>query len=361
MSGSGYVMPLWPTPHRLALVDRLVEHWLPDGFHHVFFTSGGSESTDSALRLARAYQHAKGRDGRWKIISRHPSYHGMTLGTLSVSSHSGRRAGYEPLLTDFPKVPWNDADEVVRLFEREDPSTIAGFIAEPITGASGACLVADDEYWRTVTELCRRHDVLLIADEVMTGFGRTGVRWGHQHFPFEPDVIVGGKGLGGGYVPMGMVATSAHVAEPLARSKAFMFFTFSGSDAMCAGAETVLRILGDEQLVDRSAAMGRVLAGRLRARLGDHPHVSDIRGRGLFMGLELVRDRETGEQYDVDVGFGSQVVAEALANDVWVYPAGSGPVTDGVMFGCPFVVTEEEIDIMVEVVAGAIDAVAARC
>ena len=130
----GYVVPLWPTPSRLALRDELVRHWLPEGFNHVFFTSGGSESTDSALRLSRAYQVAKGRSDRWKVIGRHPSYHGMTTGTMAVASHSARQKGYEPLLLAFPKVPWDDPEQVLKVIEQEDPATIAGFIAEPITG-----------------------------------------------------------------------------------------------------------------------------------------------------------------------------------------------------------------------------------
>ena len=269
MSECGYVIPLWPTPHRLELHDRLVDRWLPDGFTNVFFTSGGSESTDSALRLARAYQLGHGRSDRWKIIGRHPSYHGMTLGTMSVASHSTRSAGYEPLLLPFPKVPWDDPEMVVKVFEQEDPATIAGFIAEPITGAAGACLTASDEYWRVVTELCREHDVLLIADEVMTGYGRTGRTFGHQHFPFEPDVIVGGKGLGGGYVPLGAVATTARVADVL-RSSGFMYFTFTGNDGACAAANVVLDIMEREQLVDRCATH-RPGAGRSAPRRARQP------------------------------------------------------------------------------------------
>ena len=263
----GYVIPLWPTPHRLELRDRLVERWLPDGFTQVFFTSGGSESTDSALRLARAYQVGKGRGDRWKVIGRHPSYHGMTLGTMAAASHSGRQAGYEPLLLPFPKVPWDDAEMVVKVFEQEDPATIAGFIAEPITGAAGACLTASDEYWQVVTDLCRQHDVLLIADEVMTGYGRTGLKFGHQHFPFQPDVIVGGKGLGGGYVPLGAVATTGEVAEVL-RGSGFMYFTFTGNDGACAAANVVLDILEREQLVAPlcrdGPGVGRSAARRVR-------------------------------------------------------------------------------------------------
>jgi adenosylmethionine-8-amino-7-oxononanoate aminotransferase len=344
MSQCGYVIPLWPTPQRLELRDRLVDRWLPDGFSHVFFTSGGSESTDSALRLARSYQLGKGRPDRWKVIGRHPSYHGMTLGTLAAASHSGRQAGFEPLLLPFPKVPWDDAEMVAKVFEQEDPATIAGFIAEPITGAAGACLTASDEYWEVVTQLCHQHDVLLIADEVMTGFGRTGLKFGHQHFPFQPDVIVGGKGLGGGYVPLGSVSTTGAVADVL-RGSGFMYFTFTGNDGACAAANVVLDIVEREHLVERCAEMGVVLGDRLRAEFADHSAVTDIRGRGLFYGIELDCNRDA-------------VVGAALERDLWVYPAGSGPVPNAVMLAPPFVVTVDEIEQIVTTLHAAIDDVA---
>ncbi|MDO8364622.1 MAG: aminotransferase class III-fold pyridoxal phosphate-dependent enzyme [Actinomycetota bacterium] len=337
----GYVVPLWPTPSRLALLDELVQHWLPAGFHHVFFTSGGSESTDSSLRLARAYQVAKGRPGRWKVIGRHPSYHGMTTGTMAVASHSARQKGYEPLLLPFPKVPWDDPQEMLRIIEQEDPATIAGFIVEPITGAAGACLTASDAYWQAVTDICRQHDILLIADEVMTGFGRTGLPFGHLHFPLQPDVIVGGKGLGGGYVPLGAVAARDEVAEAL-QGSGFMYFTFTGNDAACAAGLTVLQIMRREQLVQRSASQGAVLGQRLRAEFGNHPAISDIRGRGMFYGLQLRCSRDA-------------VVMAALARDLWVYPAGSGPVPEAVMVAPPFVISDDEIDQLVGTLRAAID------
>jgi adenosylmethionine-8-amino-7-oxononanoate aminotransferase len=341
---NGYVVPLWATPSRLALVDELVEHWLPEGFNHVFFTGGGSESTDSALRLARAYQVAKGRPERWKVIGRHPSYHGMTTGTMAVASHLARQKGYEPLLLPFPKVPWDDPEQVLKVVEQEDPATIAGFMVEPITGAAGACLTASDEYWRVVNALCRKHDILLIVDEVMTGYGRTGLKFGHQHFPLQPDVIVGGKGLGGGYVPLGAVAARDEVAEAL-RGSGFMYFTFTGNDAACAAGAKVLEILRREQLVERVARQGPQLEARLRAAFGEHPAVRDIRGRGFFYGLELSVNRDA-------------VVAAALERNLWVYPAGSGPVADAVMVAPPFTITDEEMDILVATLCQALDAVA---
>ena len=343
MATGGYVVPLWPTPSRLALRDRMVESWLPAGFDHVFFTSGGSESTDSALRLARAYQVGKGRPDRWKVIGRHPSYHGMTLGTLAAGSHDGRQAGYEPLLVPFPKVPWDDPEMVVKVIEQEDPSTVAGFIAEPITGAAGACLSASDDYWRVVTDICHRHDIVLIADEVMTGYGRTGTTWGHQHFAFQPDVIVGGKGLGGGYVPIGAVAATGAVAEAL-RAGGFMYFTFSGNDASCAAALAVLDIIQREDLIERARTQGEVLGARLRQGLAGQRAVLDIRGRGLFYGIEINVHRDA-------------VVMAALARDLWVYPAGSGPVANAVMVAPPFVISDTEIDQLVTTLRAALDAV----
>jgi len=351
LDGGGYVIPIWPTPHRERLHDLLVDRWLPAGMGHVFFTSGGSESADSAIRLARAYHVACGRPERWKVVGRHPSYHGLTLGALALGSHRNRRAGFEPILPAFPHVPWDDAAALEALIEAEGADSIAAFVFEPITGAAGGCLVPTDDYWRRVSELCRRHDILLIADEVMTGFGRTGRRWGHQHFPIEPDVIFGGKGLGGGYVPIGMVAATDTIVEAL-RGSGFMFFTFTGGDAMCAGAAAVLDIVEREHLVERSAAMGDVLAARLDDALGSHPAVVEIRGRGLFRGVEL---RPSGGS------LAQAVVAEALARDLWVYPAGSGPpVSDAVMLGPAFTIADVEVDALVERLTAAIDAAATR-
>jgi len=230
--------------------------------------------------------------------------------------------------------------------------TIAGFLFEPITGAAGGCLIPPDDYWRDVTEICRRHGILMIADEVMTGFGRTGTRWGFQHFPVEPDILYGGKGLGGGYVPMGMVAATDEIVDAL-RGSGFMFFTFTGADAMCAGAAAVLDVIDREHLVERSAAMGDVLADRLDAALAGHPAVVEMRGRGMFRGVEL---RSSGG------ALVASVVRECMARDLWVYPAGSGvpPVTDAVMIGAPLTISEPEVDELVDRLAAAIDAAAAH-
>lgn len=354
LAGGAYTVPSWPTAKRLALQDRMRADWLPEGLGNIFFTSGGSESADSAIRLARSYQVAHGRTGRWKVVGRHPSYHGITGMALSAGSHSFRRAGFEPLLSDFPKVPWDDAEAAVKVIEAEEPDSIAAFIFEPLTGAAGGCLDPGPEYFRTIAEICREHDILLIADEVMTGIGRTGTRWGHEHNGIVPDVIYGSKGLGGGYVPLSSVAATDAVARAV-RESGLMYFTFSGSDGSCAAADEVLRIMSEEQLVSRAAVMGAMLHERLHAEFDEHPHVRDIRGRGLFAGLELVRDRDSGEPFPLVPKFALEVVKHALAEDVWIYPAGSGQFQDVVMFGPPFIVTDAQIDRMVTVTRRALD------
>jgi adenosylmethionine-8-amino-7-oxononanoate aminotransferase len=343
-----YVVPIWPTPNRLALSDELVDRWLPAGFEHVFFAGGGSEANDTAVRVARLFHLARGESQRHKVIGRTPSYHGSTLATLAIGGHAGRRDGFEPLLQELPKVPWDDADALAGAIESAGPDTVAAFVAEPVVGAAGGALVAPPDYWARVGEICREHGVLVIADEVMTGFGRTGRRWGHEHDPWEPDVIVAGKGLGGGYVPISVVAASSRVVEPIVDTgHNVMFFTYSAHDASCAGALAVLRILEREGLVERAAERGARLLDGLRRELAGHPRVVEVRGRGLMVGVEL---RGVSS---------AAVVGAALARDVWIYPAGSGPaVNDGLLFAPPMTIEDHHLDRVVEVTREAIDAVA---
>lgn len=339
-----YVVPIWPTPNRLALVDRLVDRWLPEGFEHVFMAGGGSEANDTAVRLARMHHVARGDERRHKVIGRVPSYHGSTLATLSIGGHAARRAGYEPLLQEYPKVPWGDADALAGAIESADPSTVAAFIAEPVIGAAGGALIAPPDYWADVMAICREHGVLVIADEVMTGFGRTGLRWGHDHDDWTPDVLVAAKGVGGGYVPLSLVSAGNHVIDPITEAgRNVMFFTYSGHDASCAGALVVLDVLEREGLVERARIQGARLLDRLQAAVGDHPNVVEVRGRGLMVGVEL-----TGVS-------SAAVVAEALARDVWIYPAGSGPsVNDGLLFAPPMTIDDDAIDRIVDVTAASL-------
>ncbi len=361
LSRLDYVIPLVATEARVRLVEELVEHWLPPGFTRCKFVAGGSESVDAAVRLARTHHVASGREARWKVIGRDVSYHGSTLGGLAVGSHDRRRAGFGPLLNDFPKLPWLDASTLEKIIEAEGAETIAAFIGEPITGAAGGAMVPPDGYWLEVADVCRRNGILMIADEVMTGFGRTGLRWGHDHFDYTPDIIVAGKGLSGGYAPMGGVYTTEGIVAPVAAAgMELMYYTYSGYDLGCAISRRVLEIIREEQLVERSAEVGQRLQARLTEALGDHENVLDIRGRGLMLGIELVRDRDGPTPFAREVDFARKVVVEALGRGVWVYPAGSGPVVDALLIGPPFTLEDDHIELLVDVIYDSIPAAAAN-
>ena len=372
-----YVVPPFATEHRVRLVERLLDRWLPDGLSRVGFTSGGSESVDAAIRLARQHHLAAGRPERWKVIGREISYHGVTLGALSVGGHAARRKGFEPLLVDFPKAPAHyclecslgratpdcretAAGELEQVIVREGPETIAAFIAEPVVGAAGGALVPPASYWPQVAEICRRYGVLLIADEVMTGFGRTGKRFAVEHWDVQPDIMVAGKGLAGGYAPLGGIYATEAVMAPLAEQRQdVMFYTFAGHSAACAVADKVLEILEREDLVARAAEMGGVLRKRL-ATLKGHPHVAEVRGLGLMLGIELVRDRETLERFPAAGRVAQRVVGAGIQRGVYFYPAGSGPAQDVVMLGPPFTISEQEVETLVNVLCESIDVAVAQ-
>lgn len=358
MSGAAYVVPLWATEHRLRLIERLQDSWLPDELTRCLFVSGGSESVDSAMRIARQHHVAKGDIDRWKVIGREISYHGGTLATLSVANHDRRRATLEPMLYDMPKADFFDAESVRKLVETEDPSTVAALVVEPVSGASGGALVPPDDYLPGLRSICDDHGILLICDEVMTGFGRTGAKFGADHVGVVPDLLVGGKGLGGGYVPMGAVCATDEVVEPIAEAElTVMYFTFSGSEVACAVADRVLEIMEDEELVARAATMGDRLSALLNDALADHPNVADIRGRGLMQGVELVRDRDTGTHFGGTLS--PEVVGQALNRDCWIYPAGSAGVPDALLFGPPFTISEAELESLVGITVESIDAAVA--
>jgi adenosylmethionine-8-amino-7-oxononanoate aminotransferase len=211
-----------------------------------------------------------------------------------------------------------------------------------------------------VAEICARHGVLLIADEVMTGFGRTGRRFGVEHWGVVPDLLVGGKGLAGGYAPMGAVFAKESVLEPIAAAgDDVMFYTFGGHPAACAASLVVLDILEREKLVARAEAMGHVLRERLAARLEKHPHVAEIRGRGLLQAVELVQDRDTLAPFPAEARVTARVVATGIANGAFFYPGGCDPARDVLCLGPPFVIEPDEIDFLVDVLERSIDAVRA--
>jgi adenosylmethionine-8-amino-7-oxononanoate aminotransferase len=371
-----YVVPTFATESRSRLVERLTSRWLPPGLNRVTFTSGGSESVDAAIRLARVHHLSAGRPERWKIIGRELSYHGVTLSALAAGGHAQRRAAFEPLLLDFPKAPSHycltcslgrttpdcreeAADKLEEVIQREGADTVAAFIAEPVVGSAAGAVVPPDGYWPRVAEICRKYGVLLIADEVMTGFGRTGRKFGVDHWNVVPDIMVGGKGLAGGYAPMGGVYATEEVVAPLVeRGEDLMFYTFTGHPSACAVADKVLEILEREDLVARAAEMGELLKARL-SRLAEHPNVAEVRGLGLLQAVELVQDKDTLERFPPSARFVHRVVAEGIRRGVFFYPGGSGEAQDVIMLGPPFIVTESEIDMLAGVLEESIDAAAA--
>jgi adenosylmethionine-8-amino-7-oxononanoate aminotransferase len=372
-----YVLPVWNSPERERLCRRLAR-WTPPGLNHFFFASGGSEAVEAAIKFALMYHKIKGRPQKKKIISRWFSYHGNTLGALSVGGNLSRRADYEHVLFDWPHIPpsycyrcpWGkgypgcEIDCATALedeIRRHGADSIAAFIAEPMMGASGGVVPPVREYWPMIADICRRHEIVLIVDEVMTGFGRTGKRFAVEHWDLQPDVLIAAKGLTGGYIPMGMIAVADRlIAECEQLGADFMFYTYSAHPLGCAIADKVLEIMEREHLVERAAELGARLGTQLKEELSGHPMVGDIRGAGMFWGLELVRDRTTRTPYEPSLRVTNRVLAAALRRDLFIYPsigmAGKAG-GDALMVTPPFVIEESDIDYIVRNLSSALDEV----
>jgi adenosylmethionine-8-amino-7-oxononanoate aminotransferase len=342
------------------------------------FASGGSEAIDLAIRIARQHFVSRGETSRWKVIGRELSYHGTTLSALDVGGHVKRRRGMEPWLHDLPKAPacyplrcgmcravgrctLACADAVEQAIQRTGPETVAAFVFEPVGGSTAGALTAPPGYLARVGEICRRHGILTIADEVMSGFGRTGARFAVDHDAFVPDLLVGGKGLAAGYAPIvGVFAREEVVAPIAARGDEVMFYTYAAHPAACAVAGKVLEIVEREGLVARCARMGEALRERLGAALGAHPHVAEIRGKGLLQAVELVKDRATLAPFAPADRLTATVVAAGLGNGVFFYPGGAGAAQDVIVLGPPFTVSEDELDLLVTALVKSIDGAVAH-
>jgi adenosylmethionine-8-amino-7-oxononanoate aminotransferase len=347
----------------------------------IFPVSGGSEAMESALKLVRAYHLARGDRDRWIVFGRWGSYHGNTLGALDLSGRKPLRRPYEAWLGRFRHVsaayPYRagdsgsqalgDPDELAAELEQAivaaGPGTVAAFVAEPIVGAALTAAVPPDGYWKAIADVCRRHGVLLVADEVMTGFGRTGRWFGVDHWGVRPDVLVAAKGATSGYWPFGFVAASGTIHDAVVADGGFVHgFTYSHHPVGAAVAGEVLRILEAEALVEASAVKGERLRGLLEDRLAGHPNVGEIRGRGLMIGVELVADRETRAPFPRADRVAERIVRAARDRGLLLYSGtglADGTDGDGILLGPPFVVTESELVAIADGLTAAIDEVMA--
>jgi adenosylmethionine-8-amino-7-oxononanoate aminotransferase len=355
--------------HRLA--DRLAS-LVPIDDARVFPVSGGSEANESALKLARSYHLARGDAERHVVIARAGAYHGNSRGALDASDRSSLKAGYEPWLGQTVRVPlanpYRDAmsgaehaDVLEQTICEVGPERVAAFLAEPIAGATLGAVVPPDDYWPAVTEVCRRHGVLVIADEVMTGFGRTGRWFGVEHWGLRPDILTSGKGASSGYWPLGLMVASGALYDAVTGAATYAHgFTWSHHAVGAAVAGAVIDIIEREGLVERSARLGVVVQERLSAELGDHPHVGQVRGLGLLRAVELVADRDTKVPFDRTERVSERVVAAAFERGLTVYPCSSavdGRVGDAVLLGPPLSVTDCELEAMLERLVDAVRSV----
>lgn len=351
----------------------------PAGLGHVYFLSSGSEAVETALKMARQYHVERGEPSRRHNIARMQSYHGNTLGALAIGGHRGRRALYQPLLPDSHHVspcfarhyrhPGESdegygtrlADELEQKILALGPQTVSAFIAETVVGATAGAVCAVPGYFRKIRAVCDRYGVLLILDEVMSGLGRTGVYHAFEREGVVPDLLCLAKGLGGGYQPIAAVMAHDRVVDAIvAGSGAFQHgHTYVGHPVACAAALAVQRIVARDGLVQQSDQLGAYLRAQLRARFAEHPHVGDIRGRGLFQAIELVARREPDTPFDAALQLHARIKQEALARGLLCYPGGGtidGERGDHVLLAPPYVTNRAELDAAVELLGVSIDA-----
>jgi len=364
------------------LADRLIAK-APPGMSHVYLVSGGSEAVEAALKLARQYFVERGQPQRERFIARRASYHGNTLGALAVGGNLWRRRQFGPLLIDVahvsPTYAYRDqrpgespaqygerlAQELEAAIAEIGGERVIAFVAETVGGATAGCLTAPPGYFKRVREICDRHGILLLLDEVMCGMGRTGTLHACEQEGVAPDLMAIAKGLGGGYQPIGAVLVGGRVIDAIATGSGFFQHghTYIGHPVACSAALAVLNVLERDGLVARCAVQGAVLRARLEEAFGSHDFVGDIRGRGLFLALELVRDRATKEPFDPALRVHARVKRAALEAGLMCYPMGGtidGVRGDHVLLAPPFVVSEREIGQIVERLAGAVDAAVAQ-
>jgi adenosylmethionine-8-amino-7-oxononanoate aminotransferase len=344
----------------------------------VYFTSGGSEATETAIKLARQYFLETKQPSRYRVVSRKQSYHGSTLGAMSVSGNTSRRAPFVPMIPEwghvapcfcfhcpfektYPECNLACADDLDEFLRSNDSSTVAAFLFEPVVGATLGAVPAVDGYTRRISEICRKHGILLIADEVMTGMGRTGQPFASLHWGLEPDIILTGKGIASGYAPLGAVLVSPQVVEAFEKgTAAFMHgFTYQSHPVATAAGIAVFDYLESHKLFERVIPTGETLRKALSA-LERYPHVGQVRGLGLLQGVEFVKDKSTREPFPKEAGIAERIRQAALEKNVLTYPSQGtfdGNNGDHILLAPPFIIAPQECQLISDALQFALDKV----
>ena len=348
-----------------ALADLLIEH-APGSLDRVYFVSGGSEAVEAAIKLARQYFLENGQKSRHRVIARRQSYHGNTLGALAAGGNMWRREPFAPLMIETTHISpcyayrgqqagesdqdygLRVADELEAEILRLGEDQVMAFIAEPVVGATLGAVPAVDGYYRRIREICDRYGVLLILDEVMCGMGRTGTLYACEQEGIAPDIMTIAKGLGAGYQPIGAMLCSDTVYQAIEQGSGFFQHghTYIGHPVACAAGLAVVEKITTQGLLDNVMTRGAALREALEQRFGDNPHIGDIRGRGLFLGLEFVAGADSKEPFDPALGFNKRFKKAAMDAGLICYPMGGtidGHRGDHVLLAPPFIIDDDHV------------------
>jgi len=369
------------TQFHSAPAEKLAQRLLdlaPSNFHsggRVYFTSGGSEATETAIKLARQFHLESGQPSRYRVVSRRQSYHGSTLGAMTVSGNVARRAPYQPMLAEwghiapcfcyhcpfaskFPDCAIACANDLENFLSANDAATVAAFIFEPVVGATLGAAVPPDGYAQCIAAICRDRGILLIADEIMSGMGRTGTPFAIQHWNVEPDIILVGKGIASGYAPLGAVLIAPRVVDAFDRgSGAFQHgFTYQAHPVATASGNAVLDYIESQKLYDRVDPAAKILRAELSS-LESHPNVGEIRGLGLLLGIEFVRNKSTREPFPKENNIADRIRQAALEENVLTYPTQGcvdGVRGDHILLAPPFIISPQESRLIAAAIGSAL-------
>jgi len=351
----------------------------PDGLKTTWFVNSGSEAADNAIKIVRQFQLERGTPTRFKVITRWQSFFGNTLGALGVGGHTFRRGKYMPLIKDMPHIPpaycyrcwfnkqYPDCDLDCALFldrvvKQEGAECVAAFIAEPIVGATTGATVPPKEYYPIVREICDKHDLTFIVDEVQTGIGRTGKWFCIDHWNVAPDIITTAKGLSGGYTPLGAVIVRDGIVQQFRKNKSNLVggHTFSANPVSCAVGLAVLKYIAANNLIEKCREAGEYLIKRMRELQEHHPIIGDVRGLGLMIGLEFVEDRKTKKPFPPETKLANTVTTEAMRRGLIVYPGtgtADGVSGDHILLTPPYIIDEKQMDELASILDDSLSAV----